>query len=371
PAWGRGPHAKGGGRGWGPGRGRPATRPAQELALGIIECQMLDERKAAILKAVVEEYIDTAQPVGSASVVRATELAVSTATVRNELAALERDGFLDHPHTSAGRIPTDKGYRFFVDHLTPSLGEPQRHRVQDFFERAHGEIEQMLHDTTRLLSDLTHYAALVVPPSRQPATVRSVQVVSLGSEVALAVAVFSDGTVRKAVVEVDPSLSDNTLAVAGAHLTAHTTGLPLEADVVLPPTGDDVTDRVVANALAGLRRSTIGEREQLFVGGAAQMATTFDAIETVRRVLAILEQQFVLVSLLKEAIRDDGLTVSIGTEMGVEPLSQCSIIVAPFEIEGSAVGTIGVLGPTRMNYPEAIAAVGVVSHRLGKALRDG
>src|SRR5947209_18760696 len=104
---------------------------------------MLDERKAAILRAVVEEYIETAQPVGSASVVRATSLAISTATVRNELAVLERDGFLDHPHTSAGRVPTDKGYRFFVDHLTPALAQTQRQQVSDFFARAHGDIEQM------------------------------------------------------------------------------------------------------------------------------------------------------------------------------------------------------------------------------------
>lgn len=333
---------------------------------------MLDERKAAILKAVVEEYIETAQPVGSASVVRTAALGVSTATVRNELAHLEREGFLDHPHTSAGRIPTDKGYRFFVDHLTPTLGEGQRHTVQDFFARAHGEIEQMLHDTTRLLSDLTHYAALVVSPSREPAVVRSIQIVALGSSVALAVAVLSDGSVKKAILEVDETVADAALSVAGAHLTAHVTGRPLDADVAVPPSGDDVTDRVVARARVALQRTTAGAApEQLFVGGAAQMATTFDAIETVRRVLAILEQQFVLVSLLQEAIHDDGLTVSIGAELGVEPLSQCSIIVAPYETEGSAVGTIGVLGPTRMNYTQAIAAVGVVSQRLGRALREG
>jgi heat-inducible transcriptional repressor len=332
---------------------------------------MLDERKAAILKAVVEEHIETAQPVGSASVVRAADLGVSTATVRNELAVLEREGFLDHPHTSAGRVPTDKGYRFFVDHLTPSLGEPQRERVQDFFARAHGEIEQMLHDTTRLLSDLTHYAALVLPPSREAATVRSVQVVAMGGAVALAVAVLSDGSVKKAVLDVDPSLSEDAMAVVSAHLTAHTTGWALDADVAVPPTGDEATDRVVARARGALQRAAGVEPEQLFVGGAAQMTTTFDAIETVRRVLAILEQQFVLVSLLREAIQDDGLTVSIGTEMGVEPLSQCSIVVAPYETDGSAVGTIGVLGPTRMNYAKAIAAVGVVSQRLGTALREG
>jgi heat-inducible transcriptional repressor len=332
----------------------------------------LDERKAAILKAVVEEYIETAQPVASASVVRATNLPVSTATVRNELAVLEREGFLDHPHTSAGRVPTDKGYRFFVDHLTPALPQVQRQRVQDFFTRAHGEIEEMLHDTTRLLSDLTHYAAVVVAPERDVATVRSIQIVSLGGPVAVALAVLSDGSVRKAVVELEPGSGEQELAAAGAHLTAHLAGLALDTDVALPPTGTDAADRLATNARAALiRASGSSEPAQLFVGGAAQMATTFDAIETVRRVLAILEQQYVLMSLLKHAIQDDRLTVSIGAELGVEPLSQCSIVVAPYEYDGVPAGTVGVLGPTRMNYPQAMAAVAVVSQRLGKALRDG
>jgi heat-inducible transcriptional repressor len=331
---------------------------------------MLDDRKAAILKAVVEEYIETAQPVGSASVLRATRLPVSTATVRNDLAQLERDGFLDHPHTSAGRVPTDKGYRFFVDHLTPKLPVPHRQRVQEFFARAHGEIEQMLHDTTRLLSDLTHYAALVVPPHRDAATVRSVHVVGLGPHVALAVAVLSDGTVKKAVVDLEQGVGEERLAVVGAHLSAHLAGLALDGVISLPPTGDETTDRLVAEAHRALDRAGSAEPDQLFVGGAAQMATTFDAIETVRRVLAILEQQYVLVSLLRQAIHDDQLTVSIGAEHGVEPLAQCSIVVAPYEYDGTTVGTIGVLGPTRMNYPNAIAAVGVVSERLGRALRE-
>ena len=332
---------------------------------------MLDERKAAILKAVVEEYIQTAQPVGSASVVRATNIAVSTATVRNELAVLERDGFLDHPHTSAGRVPTDKGYRFFVDHLTPSLPSPQRQRVQDFFARAHGEIEQMLNDTTRLLSDLTHYAALVVAPPREAATVRLVQAVQLEGHAVLGVAVLSDGSVKKAVIEGEPGVGEAQLAVVSAHLSTHLQGKALEAAVPVPSTGDEATDRTVAVTRSALERTVAIEPEQLFVGGAAQMATTFDAIETVRRVLAILEQQYVLVTLLRQAIHDDRLTVSIGTEHGVEPLSQCSIVVAPYEYDGMTVGTIGVLGPTRMNYPQAMAAVGVVSQRLGKALREG
>ena len=148
---------------------------------------MLDERKAAILRAVVEEYIDTAQPVGSAHVVKTSGVRVSSATVRNDMATLEQEGYLRQPHTSAGRIPTEKGYRFFVDHLgqPASLRRSDAVQVRSFFEQAHGELEQMLQDTSRLLGDLTSYAGVVVGPAAKETTVRSVQVVGLTPTAAL------------------------------------------------------------------------------------------------------------------------------------------------------------------------------------------
>jgi len=165
---------------------------------------MLDDRKAAILRAVVEEYIDTAQPVGSSHVMQAPGVQVSSATVRNDMATLEQEGYLRQPHTSAGRIPTEKGYRFFVDTLgTPaSLRATDAQQVRTFFEKAHGELEQMLQDTSRLLGDLTSYAGVVVGPGPTEATVRSVQVVALTGSTALVVLVLSNGVVedRKSVV---------------------------------------------------------------------------------------------------------------------------------------------------------------------------
>src|SRR5690349_1060189 len=148
---------------------------------------MLDDRKAAILNAVVQEYVATAQPVGSAHVARRPDVNVSSATVRNDMAVLEREGYLAQPHTSAGRIPTDKGYRFFVDRLqNPGVLAPNDGEVvRDFFNRAHGELEQMLHDTGRLLTQLTDYAAVVVAPPAEHAVVRSVQLVGLAPRQAL------------------------------------------------------------------------------------------------------------------------------------------------------------------------------------------
>ena len=336
---------------------------------------MLDDRKAAILRAVVKEYIDTAQPVGSAHVARMGELHVSPATVRNEMAQLEREGFLAHPHTSAGRIPTDKGYRFFVDDLRaaqPGTLRPEdRAEVQAFFARAHGELERMLQDTSKLLSNLTTYAALVVAPPHEGANVRAVHLVPLGARVAVVVAVLANGGVEKAHIELDEGAGDDRIAAAAVHLSAHVVGRPLADDRPLPSTGDPVTDRLVAAARKALWEYHDSEADQVFIGGAARMASTFQAVETVRQVLAGLEQQYVLVSLLREALGDEALTVAIGAEHGVDSLAECSIVVAPYEVDGSHAGTIGVLGPTRMNYPQAMAAVAVVSARLGRHLREG
>ncbi len=347
----------------------------------------LDDRKAAILRVVVQEYIETAQPVGSATVAKSVpELAVSPATVRNEMSALEREGYVVQPHTSAGRVPTDKGYRFFVD----SLGQPGRldpgrsQQVRDFFAHAHGELERTLHDTSTLLSGLTDYAAVVTSPFHEVSTVRSVQLVGLGPRNVILVAVLSNGALEKRSLELPEEVhdlvdlddfdevSDAQLAAASAHLSAHLIGQPLGVIPRLPGTGDAAVDRLTGIAVDALWGDHAHDHEPdaLYVGGAARMAAAFDAVETIRQVLSILEQQYVVVTLLRDVL-DRGLSVAIGTETGLRPLAECSVVVAPYEVEGEQVGTVGVLGPTRMRYEQALAAVAVVSHRLGRALTEG
>ncbi|CAN5799995.1 heat-inducible transcriptional repressor HrcA [soil metagenome] len=349
---------------------------------------LLDERKASILRAVVEEYIDTAQPVGSGHVSRAADVSVSSATVRNEMAVLEQEGYLHQPHTSAGRVPTDKGYRFFVDDLAGPgrLDAARSQQVRSFFAHTHGELEQMLRDTSRLLSNLTDYAAVVVGPPHEAATVRSVQLVNLGGGIALAVIVLSNGVVEKRSLDLtslpgaprpgDGSagagpIDDGRLAAAGAHLNGQLVDRALVGfSIPSPtPTGDDRTDAVVAAVVEAFAGSEHTD-DQVFVGGAARMASAFDAVDTVRRVLTILEEQFVVVGLLRDVL-DRGLSVAIGAETGMETLAECSLVVAPYEVEGEVSGSIGVLGPTRMHYPQALAAVAVVSNRLGRRLSEG
>jgi heat-inducible transcriptional repressor len=336
---------------------------------------MLDERKANILRAVVEEYIRTAQPVGSGHVAADPGVSVSSATVRNDMAVLEADGYLVQPHTSAGRIPTEKGYRYFVDHVpTPArLANPDAQQIRTFVTQAHGELEQMLADTSRLLADLTHYAAVVTAPPPEAATVRSVQLVGLAPRVALLVIVLSNGVVDKVTVEVDHDLGDVEVSDATTLMITALMGRTYDEvatdDVAA---GGDIAGGALARAALGALRMVAGETSsgEVFVGGASRVASAFDAVTQVSEVLRVLEQQFVVVTLLRDVL-DRGLSVAIGTETGIEPLADCSVVVSPYLVNGEPAGTIGVLGPTRMNYPQAIATVAVVSRRLGETLTTG
>lgn len=333
---------------------------------------MLDERKASILRAVVEEYIDTAQPVGSGHVVASAGVNVSAATVRNDMAVLEQEGYLHQPHTSAGRVPTEKGYRTFVDELAEParLDRSSAQQVRSFFDERHGELEQMMLDTTRLLSNLTHYAAVVVGPQHESVLVRSAQLVDLGNGVALLVTVLSNGSVDKRAVPLPEPTSPEVVERAGVTIAQRLTGATLAGLAHLAGTGERAVDAVLGAVRESMRLPVPGDGEQVFVGGAARMAEAFDAVETVRSVLTILEQQLVVVSLIRDVL-ERGLSVAIGTETGVAPLSECSLVVAPYEVDGEHAGSIGVLGPTRMNYPQALAAVAVVSKRLGHRLTEG
>ncbi len=345
--------------------------PASDAAAA--DDRALNARRAAILEVVVTEYIGTAEPVGSSHVATAPGVQVSSATVRSEMVALEREGYLVQPHTSAGRIPTDKGYRFFVDHLTAPgvLGPVQRRQVARFFEQVHGEMETVLERATGLLSELTSYAAVVVGPSHDTATIRSVQLVGLSPQHALLVVVLSDGAVEKRTIEVDPETSEEVLALAGAQLGAHLIDRTLSAQWVVPTSGSAPVDRLVAAARSAFdSMGGTGEAEHVFVGGPARLAESFDAVETVRSVLGILEQQLVVVTLLRDVL-DRGLSVAIGTEHGYEPLSSCAVVVAPVSVDGQDLGAVGLLGPTRMDYPRAMAAAHVVGERLGERIGGG
>jgi heat-inducible transcriptional repressor len=240
-------------------------------------------------------------------------------------------------------------------------------KVGEFFNTATGRLEETLQRTSTLLAQMTNYAAVVLGPKKEVAVVRSVQLVGLSAHLATAVVVLSNGAVESEPIELGTTLSEDEVHRASAFLSKLMVGKAL-GDVVQPsPTGDDVIDalaRQVVQAMSSRRTD-----ESMFVGGASAMAEAFDAVEIVRSVLHTLEQQYVMVSLVRDML-DRGLSVAIGAEHGVEPLAACSVVLAPVVADGTTMGTVGILGPTRMNYPQALATVEVVSDRLGRRLAD-
>jgi len=329
----------------------------------------LTDRKEAILRAVVQGYISTSRPVGSGLVTADSGLDVSSATIRKELSALEDEGYLLQPHTSAGRVPTEKGYRYFVDSLMePKELDGQKSEViSEFFERTHGELERVLRQTSSLLAGVTDYAAVVVSPPPASASVLSVQLVSLSSNVALLVVVLSNGGIERRSIELEAELAEDDIEAARIELSRMmigTTGAVSGG----PKTGNPNVDGLVRQTVSAYG-SPERRPNRLYVGGASSVAGGFETAETVENVLELLEKQYVVVSLIRDLL-DRGLRVAIGTETGMDDLNKCSIVVSPYVVEGEEVGSIGVLGPTRMNYPEALSAVAIVSNRLGALLTD-
>ncbi len=328
---------------------------------------MLDDRKAAILCAVVEEYIRTASPVGSSRAARTPGVDVSPATVRAEMSALEDQEYLYQPHTSAGRVPTPKAYRFFVNMWrgqSPELDTAHRHQLNEFFAVDHGDLESTLADTTKLLSELTDWTAVVVGPESGLATVRSVQLVDLTARMVLVVAVMSNGAVEKRTLDLASDTSPDVVAEASRRLAQRVVGLAL-TEVEDCEAGDDP---LVAAALEALREAEI--HCEVYVGGTANLTAAFVGMDQLSEVLELLEQQMVVVTVMRSVL-DRGNRVAIGEETGVSSLSECSLVLAPYSVAGVHDGTIGVLGPTRMDYPQALSAVSAVSVRLGAMLREG
>lgn len=335
--------------------------------------QRLDERKEAVLRAVVEEYIVTAEPVGSQKVAKTRRLGVSSATVRNDMANLEREGYLAQPHTSAGRIPTDKGYRYFVDRLArvEALGPPHADTVSHFFASARAALDEILHETSQMLARITDHASLVVGPRAASTTVMSTQLVPLHPDTLLALAVLSNGVVEKEVVKLDADVAEATLQKASAAVAGAALGEALGEIAEPGPTDDPAADALAARAARSLRDlAAEASSEPVFVGGASNIAAEagdFSALDAVSRLLELLEQQFLVVSLAHSLI-DQGVTVRIGSENEQVELRECSIILAPVTVGEGVAGTVGVLGPTRMDYTRGMAAVTTVSESLARHL---
>ncbi len=339
----------------------------------------LDERKSAILKAIVQDYVRAGEPVGSKRLVEDNSLGVSAATVRAEMAALEEAGFITHPHTSAGRVPTDKGYRYFVDTLTATAPlQPEHAAALEGLLLGSSDLEDLLRRTSSALSRLTRFAALVVAPRLDRSRLRHVELVQLGPNSVMAVIIVDTGRVEKRMLDLDAPVAEHDVQRARHAVNEAAAGLRLHQapDVVAGvATGAPTEVRPLVDAVAGAVRSAVGggpAGEQLFVGGTANIAGAgyFDRLEQVKGVVETLEEQVVVLEMLRDALEESDPGVRIGGELPLVELAACSVVAARYETTGGSAGSLGVLGPTRMDYPRTLAAVQAVASSLEKALAE-
>ncbi|MER7499651.1 heat-inducible transcriptional repressor HrcA [Nonomuraea pusilla] len=334
---------------------------------------MLDDRKLAVLRAIVEDYVSTNEPVGSKALAERHNLKVSPATVRNDMAALEEEGYITQPHTSAGRVPTDKGYRLFVDRLSQvkPLSAAERRAIETFLAGA-VDLDDVVTRTVRLLAQLTRQVAVVQYPTLTRSTVRHVELVPLSERRVMLVLITNTGRVEQRVVELPEQVEDTRVAHMRAMLNACLDGCGLSsvpelvADLPerLPP-----EDRPVVATILSVLLETLVERhdEKIVFAGAANLAGA-DFSTGLRDVLEALEEQVVLMRLLGETSSDTpaALTVRIGSENPY--LRGTSVVAAGYGSGDNQLARLGVLGPTRMDYPVTMGAVRAVARYVSQIL---
>lgn len=340
---------------------------------------MSEDRKLAVLRAIVEDYVATQEPVGSKALVDRHRLGVSPATVRNDMAALEEEGFITQPHTSAGRIPTDKGYRLFVDRLSSvkPLSAAEKRAIATLLEGA-VDLDDVVQRSVRLLAQLTRQVAVVQYPVLSRSTVRHVEVVPLTGTRLLLVLILSTGRVEQRVVELPEALEEEDVADLRTRLNRATIGERL-ADasdklVQLPDDFEPGKRAPIAALVASLVEAMSDHRsdERVAVGGTANLARFGDGFDvSIRPMLEALEEHVVLLKLLGEATSSSTVTVRIGHEGPYQELATTSVVATGYGPGDEALAALGIVGPTRMDYPGTMASVRAVARYVSRILDEG
>ena len=340
---------------------------------------MVEDRKLAVLRAIVEDYVATEEPVGSRALVERHGLNVSPATVRNDMAALEEEGFIHQPHTSAGRVPTDKGYRLFVDRLSSvkPMSAAEKRAIATLLDSA-VDLDDVVQRSVRLLSTLTRQVAIVQYPTLSRSTVRHIELVSITPTRVMVILILSTGRVEQRLVEIPTEMSDTQLAdlrlrlnqaAAGERIADGTAALSRLPDGV--PHADQALTRSLVEVLTDAMSDHRSD-ERVAVAGAANLARFGDSFDTaVRPLLEALEEHVVLLKLIGEVTIGDAVTVRIGHEGPYSELASTSVVATGYGPPDQALATLGVVGPTRMDYPGSMAAVRAVARYVSRILDEG
>ena len=340
---------------------------------------MQEDRRLAVLRAIVEDYVATEEPVGSKALVERHHLNVSPATIRNDMAALEDEGYLTQPHTSAGRVPTDKGYRLFVDRLSTvkPMTQAERRAIASFLDGAI-DLDDVVHRSVRLLAQLTRQVAVVQYPTLSRSTVRHIEIVALTPTRLLLVLILSSGRVEQRLVELDAELPEDELATLRSRVNLAATG---EVIANAAAALDELVQQAEGEAEASAPTRAVVESlveamsdhrsdERVAVGGTANLARFGDSFDTsVKPLLEALEEQVVLLKLLGDATSSGAVTVRIGTEGPYQELASTSVVATGYGPD-DALASLGIVGPTRMDYPGTMAAVRAVARYVSRILDE-
>ena len=331
----------------------------------------LTERQREIMLRVVEEYVSSGQPVGSKNLVERSGMSVSSSTVRNDLAELEHVGLLTHPHTSAGRVPTDDGYRFYARSLLERL-EPQPPAFELDLSEARREVETALQATTEMLSRATRLLALVSAPSLRVESVRHVEVLLLQPEVVMVVVITSAGAVTKRVLSFDQPVDPGLANWARQYLNEQLVGVQLGTQLMrrrLDDPGLSATERDFVERLRPVFTELVTHDEQrLFVGGAAGLLddVRHDEVTAYRGLLELLERRRVLLDVLAEALDPRRPFVRVGGEIGNPALHELALVGAAYGVSNRTLGSVSLVGPVRMDYEKAIRSVRAAASELSR-----
>ncbi len=337
----------------------------------------LGERRRQILAAVVDDYVQTAEPVGSEHLVLRHDFGVKQATVRNELAAMSDLGYLRQPHTSAGRVPSDRGYRYYVDQLMPepSLDSSETRRVRHGMSRQESEVEEIVQQTCRILSDITRYASLATPPQMESICVKHVGISDIGEGKLLVFTILSTGRVDHRVIETDARATQTQLIALGNLVSerfknADLNGFSNRAADELPTELRGLKSlykKIVAAAKQVLANAA---EQEVYVEGTGHMLRQPEYADSQRLagILETLDQRRSLFQILSSSFLGRNVTVIIGSENSLDEMHDCSFVASSYSVAGRPCGSIGVVGPTRMDYRRSVAAVKFMADNLSSLL---
>ncbi len=334
----------------------------------------LTPRQRDLLARVVEEYVATGQPVGSKHLVERAELSVSPSTVRNDLAELESLGYLTHPHTSAGRVPTDRGYRFYADELL-ARQEPRPAAFPLDLSALRREVDSALEATTDMLSQVTRLLALVSAPPLETTTVRHVEVLLLHPQTVMAVVITSTGGVTKRVVSFETAVDPGLANWASEYLNERAAGLRLGTTLLRRQFEDPGLPAAESAFLAALRPAftdTLRAEQRLYVGGAAGLLDDLrdEDLGSYRRLLSSLEQRASLLEVLGEVLDPRRPFVRVGGELDQPALQDVALVAASYGLSHRVLGAVSLLGPVRMDYEKAIRSVRGAAHELSRFVEE-